>query len=137
MRPVMRCDHCKKREAEYRFFLHFQDNVSEIRLCARCMEELREYAYSMFKGFANDWSALVQRMGDFAEPMFRRENSTPEGSHADTAALDVGDGIRARRKLGELKGRLARAVAREDYERAIVLRDEIAELEKGVGIYGT
>jgi protein-arginine kinase activator protein McsA len=139
----MKCYHCNKNEAEYRFFISFQGHTGEVRLCASCLEELQEYAMGMFRDLQRDWAELLERFEapNGPEAIHGRDGSRAPSFRAPIEFPDVwdpGEAVRDRRRLNELRVELETALASEDYELAIKLRDEInnhEDHEKGVRIY--
>lgn len=126
----MKCYSCSRNEAESRLLVNYMGHSAEIHLCTECLEGLRQYASSILKEVREKGLVSTQ---PYAWPNF--ELSVPPQIIADgedTPPMDVGEEIRRRRRLGELKENLRDAVRNENYESAAALRDEIFRIEKEV-----
>lgn len=127
----MKCYHCGENEAELRFFVNYMGQSGEVHLCTECVEKFKAYTSAMFQEMAAGPAAVWAGSGLSREPVEVRAIGE------DTFPLDAGVEIRRRRRLGELKAALGKAVELEDYETAASLRDQIIESEKDVYIYDT
>lgn len=130
----MLCQYCNQEESDYRFYIHFGAEANEVHLCAGCAEKLStQFFYHMRQmipnfGFDGERTGSSLPFGSFpfAKGVDRKLGEDP-------FPLDAGEDIRMRRRLNELRARLADAVHREDYEHAARLRDEISTAESGAG----
>ncbi|AGK99908.1 UvrB/UvrC motif-containing protein [Desulfoscipio gibsoniae] len=66
--------------------------------------------------------------GDRLEPLMRRIHGS--SSHAGKVPERTGGRAKIIRQINEIKGRLQQAVAREEFEQAAQLRDQIRQLEQ-------
>ena len=130
----MKCYHCNENDAESRFIINFFGQTGEILLCQTCLEELRRYAGIVFEEFRRDWN----RDDNYDHHQHEQSDhkDIPEEAPVEAVEWDAGAALRRRRRLNELTRQLANAVAREDYELAATLRDEIAEKEEEVCFHG-
>jgi protein-arginine kinase activator protein McsA len=121
----MRCSYCGKNEAESVVYMDYMGQKSEMYLCGECMERARQYLGGLYKQF-------LQNFGRSGEPDVAPPFEPAQFEKAESGAypIDAGGEIRDRRRLGELRARLADAVEKEDYEQAAALRDEIAKLQR-------
>jgi protein-arginine kinase activator protein McsA len=125
----MKCYHCRENDAEYRFIIHYMDQVGEIHLCETCLERFRRYTEKLF---GDDRESEPARKDTGDDPRIRGfyrgfapSGARPRALGEDDFPADAGDAMRRRRRLNELRESLKAAVAREDYETAATLRDEI------------
>ncbi|MDL2233532.1 UvrB/UvrC motif-containing protein [Ruminococcaceae bacterium OttesenSCG-928-L11] len=130
----MKCFNCNQNEADQRFFVNYMGNTGEIHLCSHCVEQFQQMAGSMFQNPAA-WGPYManpqffQHLGMSVPPQmgFHRNSEIN-----DAAPIDAGDALRNRRRLNELRAKMNRAAAAEDYEAAATLRDEIARFQQKI-----
>ena len=97
------------------------------RRCGRCGLSEEEMARGGLLGCASCYDAFQPRL----EPLLRRIHGTSR--HAGKVPARSGGRAKVLRELQGLKKQLEEAVAREEFERAAVLRDHIRELERKLG----
>ena len=132
----MKCYHCNENEADSRFYINFFGQTAEILLCQDCLAALEKYAGAIYDEFQREWKAAVpEEHHHHHHGEERARIHMQEEARAVPAEWDAGTTLRNRRQMNEMQKKLEDAVAREDYERAAELRDEIARKEKGVCIY--
>ncbi|HEX3015248.1 MAG TPA: UvrB/UvrC motif-containing protein [Desulfobacteria bacterium] len=68
------------------------------------------------------------KFADKLEPLLRRIQGS--GQHLGKVPLRRGGSIRRRKELNDLRTRLQQAVAREEFEQAASIRDQIRQLEQ-------
>ncbi len=159
MKRNMKCEHCGKNEANFFYKSVVNGKKTEVHLCSDCARELgymedfprMTVTTSLFDLFAprtmlppffggsifDEMDALFDRA--FA-PAFARIGAPQreEAAQGETEAQGEGPGIdaektaqlRRERELNSLKCELSSCVERQDFERAITLRDRIREMEK-------
>ncbi len=153
----MKCEKCGK-EANYYYKETINGKTTERHLCADCAREEgltgafdwreNDMFGDLFGGlfgrgdpFFSDFfgGGALPRMARMMAPAFtfpRIEigQVTPESgaqsAAADSAPAGTDPELKARREAEMLRQQLQEAVAREDYEKAIELRDRLRELEK-------
>ncbi|MCL2857408.1 MAG: UvrB/UvrC motif-containing protein [Oscillospiraceae bacterium] len=120
----MKCYNCSHSEAQSRLLINYMGQVSEVYICAACLEDLKQYALSML--------GEVKQVASHPRvwPNVDLRAAQVGGSTPFTA--DVGEKIRLGRELEELREKLRVAVKIEDYESAAALRDEIYRMEREV-----
>ena len=126
----MNCYNCSHSQADHRLLVSYMGRTGEVFLCAKCLEDFKQYAASILKEVAEN---------DFAQPrVWQNLGLHMPGEIGSTPfPPDAGEEIRRKRHLGELREKLRAAVEIEDYESAAVLRDEIYQIEKKVCIDAT
>lgn len=117
----MLCQHCNHNDAFYHFTLSDGQQTGDVHLCADCAAKLaRQYQgwmSRMGQGGGQGWSVPFPDAGGFA-------------LSAERFPVEAEEGFRARRRIGQLRAQLKRAVETEDYETAARLRDEIAAAQR-------
>jgi protein arginine kinase activator len=134
----MLCEKCRKNEANVHISKNINGRATELHLCEACARESGELlSMNQFLGnfFESVMPLRVRRIAympasapgdnkyagceDCVEdlPAYKPEGMTP--------GIPGGGAI----KLAELKAQLGEAVAKEEFERAAELRDEIKKLE--------
>jgi len=105
-------------------------HAGEVYLCAGCLEDFKQYASSMLREVTESgvphpyaWPNIGLRAAQVGEP--------------GTFMTDAGDKIKRARRLGELREKLRAAVEAEDYETAVILRDEIYRIKREVSTHAT
>lgn len=132
----MLCYHCNENQADYRFLVNIMGNMGEVHLCGDCVKQFQQYAGSLFQDAHNHVQATGWNLSG-APVDAGQTDAPPRPLGEDPFPLDAGEDVKRRRKLNELKSQLRMAVSSENYERAAMLRDEIAKNEKGVRMYDT
>jgi len=116
----MKCQSCGKNEAEQRLYINILGQTADVKLCASCIRRLKVYVAGMVEAL---------RLNEFSDEselyiIKHNNNNFPD---------EIGEQVRVRRRLNELRQQMRDAVAAEDYEAAASLRDEIeTEYEKGL-----
>lgn len=115
----MQCQNCKKNEADKAFIFNWMGIHYQMHVCNECLEQMWRYAGAvgqgdMFKSITGWWPGKP-------EPRNQGENPFPENANIS---------MKIRRRLAELRARLAEAAEQENYEEAARLRDSIAKMEK-------
>ena len=121
----MKCYNCSHSEAGNRLLINYMGHVGEVYLCARCLEDFKQYASSVLREVKEGGPSQPCAWPDIELHGARKGEANP-------LPPDAGDKIRRERQLGELREKLRTCVESEDYEAAAVLRDEIYRLEKEV-----
>ena len=149
----MKCEKCGK-DANFFYSSTVNGKHEEHCYCADCAKEagfenaFRFEPMQMFDGFFDDFFAparlpslfdgfggMFGRMMAPTLPRFfiaepQREQRTAPQSEAETKVpADAGADVKARREREALKAQLDEAVAAEDYEKAIEIRDQLRKLE--------
>lgn len=92
--------------------------------CSRCGLRYREFARTGLLGCSHCYDEFKQQL----EPVLRRIQG--QVRHRGKVPSRAGSHLRLGRQLDQLRAQLREAVAREEYERAARLRDEIRALEQ-------
>lgn len=108
----MLCNYCHKREATNSITVNFMGANHEVNLCEDCARKFLKYAY------AEQPSGMWWL------------NRDEEKGIRDTVIPVADEDIAKQRHLKQLERRLEHAVAKEQYETAARLRDEIKSLKK-------
>lgn len=129
----MLCQYCNQNEADYRFFINYDGQVSDVHLCSECTERLNTKFYEFYdhiKPFMGGW----RPEGESEYPLFEELGCVSQESAArpgrNPFPTEVDEGFRQRRRLAEMRVQLQKAVQAEEYETAARLRDEIQSTEK-------
>lgn len=144
----MKCEKCNEREANFFYTSSINGSVTKRHLCSQCAAEegLMDHD-EMFSGFfarpfemRSPFAMLGSFMNDsFFEPFSREAMPTmqlqgaggaPQVQEDKDIPKDAGAGFKAKRELVQLKQQLKKAVADENYEQAIELRDQIRSREQ-------
>ncbi len=141
----MMCEHCGKKEANFYMKSNLNGKVSQVHLCARCAKELgydKTMNFSL-NGWMNDifdtfseaslFSPHRSLLEGWAVPDLGAMTGEEEKRGKDAVLLDAAEEeeLSRRRRLNALREELQNAVAAENFERAIELRDEIRAFEGG------
>ena len=135
----MLCEKCKKKEANVHISKNINGRATELHLCEACARESGELL------------SMNQFLGNFFESVMpvrvRRAAHMPAGIPEDNQYAGCEDCMEdlpaynkpeemkppavkeERLQLEKLKNELAKAVQKEEFERAATLRDEIRKLE--------
>lgn len=92
--------------------------------CSNCGMDFEKIRQTGKLGCSECYSAFEKEL----EPTLRRVHGNSQ--HIGKIPRRGGGKVMLKKKIEELKGRLQRAVAREEYEKAAQIRDEIKKLEK-------
>lgn len=154
----MKCSNCGKNEVSFTYTSNINGNVTHQQLCAECAQKLG-YADSIGSMFSRT-EQMMNRMMDgffgsslkpftafglpvsefFALPgqsvadecaksaMEEKPEVTMEDSRSPAGADPE---LNRRRKMNALRHQMHRAAAKEDYETAAKLRDQLRQLEGG------
>ena len=138
----MKCEVCKKNDAQFYYKESINGKTTEKHLCAECAhKEGLDHVFdqrmnTMFNSFGRMMENFLQpdvdffgfgRLPSFGE-MF--EPFTPLLEYGGTEEAENKSGEDKQHELEELKTKLHDAVEREDFETAIELRDKIRSMEK-------
>ena len=155
----MKCEKCNEKEATFYYSSNINGEKTERHLCADCAREegfgsvMDRSAYTGFGGmfdslFADFFSPRrslltpfdmlerpMRRMMTAALPQINIVIGQPQQSQniSETEQKipeDAGQEVKARREIEALKHQLQEAVAAENFEKAIELRDQLKALEK-------
>lgn len=153
----MKCEKCNEKEATFYYSSNINGEKTERHLCADCAREegfggaldysptvMFDRAFrSVFEDFFAPVGARLPSFGSFIDPFGGimapaiprlRVRSAPAETQAGNSDSpipdDAGEEIRARREREALKAQLHDAVQAEDYEKAIILRDKLREMDK-------
>jgi len=129
---MMKCNYCGQNEADHCFVVNIMGRESEIYLCSECLAGIQRNMAFMMR-----YAGAQEAPYPYAYPYSNPRAVQVRELGKDPFPLDAGEDIKRRRALIELKNRLREAVAREDYELAAQLRDEILRKEEGALIYDT
>ncbi len=115
----MLCQMCHKNEADQYYLGNWNGTLFVAGICSDCAENLEERVSQSGRG------DMVRRMiGLYPGKVTpRADGSVPFTEQADEATL-------AKVHLNELRAQLNEAAAREDYQEAARLRDEIERMEQ-------
>ena len=155
----MKCSNCGKNEVSFTYTSNINGKVTRHQLCSECAQKLgyAESMGSMFARTERMMSRMMDGFFGrslmpfsafdlpttelFSLPESRSEVSDTDGGHAignsgveqepsGTVAVPGADPeVDRRRKINVLRHRMHEAAAREDYETAAKLRDELRQLE--------
>ncbi|MCD8154617.1 MAG: UvrB/UvrC motif-containing protein [Clostridiales bacterium] len=117
----MKCQNCKKNEADQIFFVSWMGVQYQMALCTDCLEEMWNRANSA--GQAEAFSQYTGWWPGKPEPRDYGELVFPE--EADPK-------LRKEREIAALSLKLEEAAERENYEEAARLRDSIARIRREV-----
>lgn len=92
--------------------------------CSVCGSTYEEFTRSGRLGCSHCYEEFESQL----EPVIRRVHGA--STHTGKAPLRTGKALQVKREISTLKTQLQAAVAREDFERAAQLRDQIKALEK-------
>ncbi|MGE4353800.1 MAG: UvrB/UvrC motif-containing protein [Oscillospiraceae bacterium] len=145
----MKCEKCNEREANFFYTSNINGKITNMHLCSECAaEEGLLNNDELFGGFFKDPFEMRDPFGMFEDfwngnffaPFGRTLLATPtlerpeverlEETEEDKIPADAGAEFKAKRELKALKAQLKKAVAAEDFEKAIKLRDEIRSREQ-------
>ncbi|MCQ2452263.1 MAG: UvrB/UvrC motif-containing protein [Oscillospiraceae bacterium] len=152
----MNCSNCGKNEVSFTYTSNINGKVTKKQLCAECARQLG-YADSFGSMFSRTERMMSRMMDGFfgsslkpftafglpvteffglpgweaeaaeANPMPAGTASAPQAEKAEGEGLDPE--LSRRREINALRHQMGRAAAKEDYETAAKLRDEIRRLE--------
>lgn len=97
--------------------------LSDDRICPSCGMSINEFAKSSKLGC----SKCYDFFDSYIEPVMKRIHGNTR--HTGKLPVNAGESFKKERKLASLKEELKAAVAREDYEKAAQLRDNIRQME--------
>ena len=142
----MMCEHCGKKEANFYYKSNINGKVSQVHLCTHCAKELgydKNMNFSL-DGWMNDvfdtfseaslFAPRHSMLGGWAVPNLSAmlgESEKEEKSGAVLLDAAEEEELSRLRRLNALRQELQSAVAAENFERAIELRDEIRGFEGG------
>ena len=143
---MMKCEHCGKNEATFFVKSNINGKVTQVRLCQSCAQKLgyadqlrtefRRPSFFEDDFFLHPFSMLEPFFGEMGKRMLT-EFPDPTERPAQTAAAEpavhlVSEEEQAKLQLqcrrNALEAQLKDAIAREDFESAIQLRDELKTL---------
>ncbi len=148
----MKCGKCGKNEANYYYRETINGVTREVRLCADCAREEglesamarrfdMGFGRSFFADFFDPFESLFCRsfrpmmMGVRSAETQGKAESAPlseaRRAEAPAGAKESGcdEALVQRRERNKLEAQLKEAVAREDYETAITLRDQLKKMD--------
>ena len=154
----MKCEKCNEKEATFYYSSNINGEKTERHLCADCAREEgfgsvmdRPMAGfggmfdSLFEDFFAPRRSLLSAFDMLDRPMRRMmtaalpqihivvgqpEAAQPVSETEQKIPEDAGEEVKARREIDALKHQLQEAVAAENFEKAIELRDQLKALEK-------
>lgn len=131
----MKCGKCGKNEANYYYRETVNGVTREIRLCEDCAgEEGLQSRFAQGMNFSGSFGFGSSFFEDFFAPFesfFARQpvaalgGTDRKGQTEEKTSCSCNDELKRRRERNKLKQQLEEAVAREDYETAITLRDQL------------
>ena len=156
----MKCEKCNEREATFFYSSNYNGHKQERHLCSECAREeglerilspesmfdgafssvfddffapagsfLRLPSFDMFGGgLGRIMAPSLPRLHFVSAPERFAQSSVMEESESKIPTVD--EEARREREVAALKAQLHDAVKAEDYERAIILRDKLREMEK-------
>lgn len=135
----MKCEKCGKNEASYFYRENINGRRRELHLCEDCARSegianpFEQRGGDLFDLFFSPFGGLESR---FFRPVVSiasgaREREQEPERPASSAAAPAQSPFARRRERNILQQRLDEAVAREDYETAITLRDQLRALDAG------
>ncbi|NLJ33584.1 MAG: hypothetical protein GX349_03200 [Firmicutes bacterium] len=104
------------------------DPTAGLLKCPQCGLTYNEFKGSGRLGCASCYKTYRQQL----EPLLGRLHGRIE--HCGKVPQRAGRSLRLKQELGELKEALNRAVEREEFEKAAVLRDKIRDMEKTIDV---
>lgn len=150
----MKCNNCKKREANVKYREIINGKKQELNLCSECAEKLG--VIGSYNSFAPMFTTMFSQIPDFVEELqcdkcgYTLDDYKKTGlfgcdncyevfeDSIDNLLLKIHGKKRHIKKIekentkdniGELKIKLEKLVKEEKYEEAAVLRDKIKEIE--------
>ncbi len=149
----MKCEKCNGKEATFFYSCSINGQKTERRLCADCAKEEGLYeAFDFspaamfddaFENFFEPFGSLLPSFGSarsafgrimapaFPRLRVRMPELRPAADTAESSVpADMGEEVRLEREREALRAQLASAVEREDFEKAIELRDKLKGLGK-------
>lgn len=160
MKRNMKCEHCGENEANFFYKSVVNGKKTEANLCSDCARKLgymedfprMTVTTSLFDLFAPQTmlspffgGSIFDEMDAFFDCAFapvratarvaapqREAQSEADGAPQESLGIDAEKTaqLRRERELNSLKCELSSCVERQDFERAIELRDRIREMEK-------
>ncbi len=115
----MLCQMCHKNEASQYYLGDWNGTLFVAGICSDCADNISQRADQSGHG------DMIRRMIGLypGKPTPRAEGEVPFQEQAD-------EGMLCKVRLNECRAKLAEAAAREDYQEAARLRDEIARMEQ-------
>ena len=155
----MKCEKCNEKEATFYYSSNINGEKTERHLCAECAREEgfgSALDYRPMTGFGGMFDSLfadvfsprrgllsafdmfdrpMRRMMTAALPQIRIVVGQPQAQQPASETEqkipeDAGEEVKARREVEALRHQLQEAVAAEDFEKAIQLRDQLKAMEK-------
>lgn len=141
----MKCNHCKKNEANVFYSETVNGKRAELYLCEECAEKagikIKAPALSGFFGrslFESPFSAIERSffsdafslMNDFDKSFFSAPLFEPAPEKKEIKEEKKSEIKAPKNELQSLKKQLKRAISEERYEDAAVIRDKIKDIEK-------
>ena len=136
----MKCEKCGKNEANFYYKETVNGRSRELHLCSECAEEegltsrMESCGSDLFDLFFSSFG--LPSLGGFLRPamaaqprMMKTRSLNEEGWREQASPVD--GALKKRREQNMLRAKLQDAVAREDYETAITLRDQLRAMENG------
>lgn len=124
----MLCQHCNKNEATISLHMNINGQEQALRLCPECAARLQEKYFGAMRR-AMDFPSF----GLWPEGMIAPQQAMA-GRSVTPRRADIPDTVdrelSQRRSLGALRAQLDAAVKTENYEKAAMLRDEIARQQQ-------
>ncbi|MCK8827982.1 UvrB/UvrC motif-containing protein [Natroniella acetigena] len=106
---------------------HHQINLSSKQLkCKNCNLSYQEFSHNGRLGC----SQCYEYFGDKIDKILRRIHSSSH--HTGKIPKRIGENVRIKRKIKNLREEMKQVVAKEEFEKAAVLRDEIKDLEENL-----
>ena len=140
----MKCEKCNEREANFFCTSNINGSVSRHALCSQCAAEAGLTGDNLFEDFFRspfDMRSPFGLLDSFWNDGFfapfgrlataeRRAVPAAEPLEDKDIPADAGAAFKTKRELVALRQQLKKAVAAEDYEKAIELRDKIRSMEQ-------
>lgn len=141
----MKCDNCKKNDANFHSITNINGKVTEKHLCTECAKQdsdFKDKREKFFNDFMSDFTSNLSFFSpmtslgfdDFFEDDFF--NSSPikitrkDKENIEEKAKEIDKEKQKQLELNKLDLQLKKAVVEERYEDAIILRDKIKELKR-------
>ena len=155
----MKCEKCNEKEATFYYSSNINGEKTERHLCNHCAREegfggVMDYRPmpgfgGMFDGLFEDFfmprRSLLSAFDMLERPMRRMmtaalpqihivvgqpQAAQPASETEQKIPEDAGEAVKSRREIEALRHQLQEAVAAENFEKAIELRDQLKALEK-------
>jgi len=120
-------DHARRHE-DQQFLEKWRPYIIRVNTSAAAMLELEKQAYDAALRIANEGVRQIEQLDDYEDETFQFERN--RSIHALQELASQIEKNRPLSELEQLEGQLRRAIEKQEFERAALLRDRIRELRK-------